>query len=204
MNYNPGTGTLSFAPGTVNFVQYFDGLTVTSNGPTETINGSDITILPTLLIGPSSTVSGAFEFEDTFFSIVNGGEPLISGTLADMILFPDSSVPGGSALQGTLTWSGIAVGRGSRYLDERFFRSDEDALSFYSDLLANLSTGGTFFGVVDLNSTSVVPAPATGLFLASGARGLLGFAWAVRRGRGWQKPGELSPAGPRSAPTGGA
>jgi hypothetical protein len=174
-----GAGNISFDPATLNFIQYVDGTIVTSNNPSESLLGSQITITPMQVLGSSPDVPGATILSDAFFSIDQGSDVLFAATLGDVLLYPDTSVSGfDTVLQATLFWQDREAGSISRYLDELLGGlggGNESLLLFRSSLLsqtADLITPGSSTGPVFVNLS--IPEPSTALLLLAGIAGMVG------------------------------
>jgi len=186
LSYDAGTGMLTFSPGTVNVAQYLDGSSTTSNGPTESIIDSTITVQPTALIGPDPQIPGAYDFADTLVQVAQGSTIYLEGTLSDTRVYPDSSVAGDtSELVGDLTWEDTYPGLGSRYLTEDLSFSVLDDLFADGNLIADTSgftQDGSASGPIEIASVSVTPEPST-LWLV--AIGVMALAARVTTRRRW-------------------
>lgn len=190
MSYGAGTGTLTFTDSPINLVQYLDGSTTTTNGPTESILGSTIAVQPTTLIGPDPQVPGAYDFADTLVQVTQGSTLYMSGTLSDVRIYPTSSVPGDtSELVGTLAWEDTYPGLGSRYLSEDYAFSELDDL-FVDNNLIDVTDGflqdGSAPGPIEIASVSVVPEPSTVWLVAVGVMALVTRSVSLRR---WSQSG---------------
>jgi PEP-CTERM motif-containing protein len=179
MNYNitNGLGSLSFAAGSIDFATYFDGTSVTSS-LFDSIIGSQINIGDMNILGPSSSVPGAFQLSDSGLSLTLDGLTLLQAELTDGLLIPDLLNPGMADIQASLAFLEEGrLGTGSRYLDEHFSLSAAAALFFRSNLLAatsGLSRPGAASGVVSVASTeSVVPEPASLILMSTGLLALV-------------------------------
>jgi hypothetical protein len=181
-----GAGGFVAQLGNINFAEYRDGTVVTANSVTESIIGSTLTLSPMALIGPSPDLSGAFRLTDALLFIESGQDVFLSATFGDMLLIPDTSVPGfDSLLQGTFRWAESLAGLNSRFLDE-FYSSmtggPDGLFNFHTNLLGvtdNLTQSGVSSGIVDTNGA--VPEPSTFTLLCLGTIGLFGDAWRRRK-----------------------
>jgi hypothetical protein len=151
------SGTLTFSPISVTVVEYCDGSFSTQDSGSETIIGSNLTLYPTTLLGLSDS-PGAFAFSDTVLGLQQNDVVRVDGTLTDVVVIPDYSVPGfDSVVTGTLVWEGSAVDVQSRYLIEKFYTSQEVAVFFRSNLLTetnNFTQTGEASGPLQLSTTS--------------------------------------------------
>ena len=146
IHYDSTTATLSFQPGSVTFATYTDGITVVTNGPNEDIIGSQIQIGDMQVLGPSSTVPGAFDLSDSGIALVQQDQTLLEGELINNLLVPDPSHPGLAVIQGTLTFDeglpyglsgGLASLLHSKYVQQYFGDSSGSAVFFQSNILSS-------------------------------------------------------------------
>jgi hypothetical protein len=148
-----GFRILKIDAGDVGYAQYYDGTDANSNGPEESIIGASIVVDSTALVGPSSEIPGAYEFEDTPLAVRDSSSTLLAAWLREVLVIPDGSVPGyDCVVQATLDWEQEAPAGPSRYLLDSNIWSERNALFFRSNLLA--ATGG-------LSHATSVPVPGT-------------------------------------------
>jgi hypothetical protein len=178
--FSSATQTISFSAGEVSFAKYFDGTTVTANGPGEPVIGTQIQVGDMQILGPSPSVPGAFALSDSGVALVANGQTLLQGELVNDLLIPDASHPGFAEIQGSLSFWDEGAMVGSRYVGEFFSDSIASDLFIDTDLLAatgNLTTDGSGVGSAVVASVAV-PEPSTDVLLSIG---LLAFLGSVTR-----------------------
>ena len=183
MSYDALTGTLTFGNGTVDVVQYLDGTSVTTNGPTESIIGGTIAVRPTTLVGQDPQIPGAFDFADTLVQITQGTTLYLDGTVSDIRVYPTSGAA--SELVGSLTWGDVYPGLGSRYLGETLAFSALDDLFVDSNLVTatdGFTQDASTSGALAISSVSPTPEPSTVWLVALGAVVLAGLTTMRRPG----------------------
>jgi hypothetical protein len=175
INYN-GAGTLSFAPGSVTFVQYSDGTIIHSNNPTESIIGSPISIGNMTVTGPSSTIPGAFLLSDSSLSVATSSSVYLSATLTNDLIYPDPAHPGMDILQATLVWQESQTGSNSQYISQLYSTlgiTSETTVFWETSILSatnGLTTSGSSEGNLIITNASV-PEPGTAWLLGLGLAG---------------------------------
>jgi hypothetical protein len=118
MSFSAANNTLSFTPGNINFVQYKDGSTLRMNTSFESVIGSQVTIDPMKVLGPSS-IPGAFQLQDALVDVELSGHIFHIATLTNGVLIPDKSVAGfDSVLEGALVWNTSVPELPSQYLSQ--------------------------------------------------------------------------------------
>jgi len=139
-SYDADTGALDLAPSQIDFTIYRSG---SSSHPDETLVGADVVIDTMIKIGPSGSVSGAYEFSDANIVISVTSDAFVQGSLTDVLLIPDSSVGGfDSVLQATLAWDYSVGGIRSPVLDDIYGPTqpgEDRLLLFRSNLLTETS-----------------------------------------------------------------
>jgi hypothetical protein len=155
VSFDFSSSSLTFSATSVSVAEYCDGSSTFTNDPSETIIGSSMTVADTNLLGPAS-IPGAFSFSDTVLSTQQDDAVRVDGTLTDVLVVPDNSVPGfDSVVVANLVWEGSAVDLTSRYLIEKFYRSNDVAVFFRSNLLSatgNLTHDGEASGPLQLSA----------------------------------------------------
>jgi PEP-CTERM motif-containing protein len=173
--YQSTTQTLSFSAGNVSFTTYFDDTTVMTNGPGETVIGAEIQVGDMHILGPSSSVPGAFALSDSGVALVVNGETVLQGEVVNSLLIPDLKRPVFAEIQGSLlSFFTEGVMHGSQYISEFFSNSTASDLFVETDLLAatdNLAMDGAGHGGAVIASVSV-PEPSTWAMLLLGLAGL--------------------------------
>ena len=157
VSFTYSSGNLSFSPVDVTIAEYCDGSFSLSDDSSENMIGAGIQLDATTLLGPGGSTPGSFSFSDTSLSIAQQTDGLaVEGTLTDVLLIPDNSVPGfDSILVGNLVWGGGAIDPRSRYLMEEYSLSHNVAVFFRSNLLTvtnNLTQDGEASGPLQLSA----------------------------------------------------
>jgi len=191
MSFSKPDNTLNFNPGTINFVQYKDGSVLRMNTSFESVIGSQVTIDPMKVTGPSS-IPGAFQLQDSFIDVAFGSSIFHIATLTNDVLIPDSSVPGfDSVLESTLVWNTSVPNLPSQYLSqledmlqngdpkgdletELFFRTNLLDASVTNDLtMSGKSTAGSF----EITPAFAIPEPRSVILAGIGCLAVLGGYW---------------------------
>lgn len=139
-SYTPDTGVFQFGASQVGLIQYLDGSSGIGSDP---LTGQPLLIGASTMVGPSPDLAGAWRLTDSFISFGSLGLPSLYATLTDVLLIPDSSVPGfDSVIQASLVWAQERPAFGSRVLDE-FYGPDspvaQPTLFLRTNLLAATS-----------------------------------------------------------------
>ena len=188
ITFNKSQDMLTFLPGNVNFVKYENGTSTRTNNATESVIGSQITIDPMKVIGPS-TITGAFRLGDSFIDVALNGHVFQAATLTNDLLIPDHSVPGfDSVLQSTLIMNTSVPNEASRYVSEMLDKYIEQntgsyslALFFRTDLLAPTITddltksGMSTKGVLDVTLATAIPEPSSIVLAVIGYLSVVGY-----------------------------
>jgi hypothetical protein len=176
-SYDSSTQTIQLQGGSTNFAKYSDG---TNGNLSDAIIGTNISVQPMHIVGPSPDVPGAMQLSDSDISFSLGSTTYLTAGLTDALVYPDFSVPGfDSVVQASLYWSQGDLTLGSRILSE-FYPNDgvgqnEIVLFYRSNLLsqtAQLTRSGSALGMLAVSNA--VPEPAAVALILAGAAALIG------------------------------
>ena len=167
LSYDSSMGVLSFQPSTVVVIAYSDGSSTVTNSADEDVIGSQIQIGQMQVLGPSSTVPGAYALSDSGIAFVQGEQVLLQAELTNNLLIPDPQHPGYAILQGSLTvgeeglplvWGGQDDGLiQSKYIEEYFGASGASDVFLETNILAttqNLTEDGEATGTAMVASVA--------------------------------------------------